>query len=488
MTPEQIKQLQEALPDQPAKKAPAVSKQLVDLALTRFSFVRGTDGQPYAVCEDNPLVRPLRGEDSFRRYLASWQYSETGNVPSQGALADALLVLEGTADDTDPVEVYQRVAPLAQGGVLIDLGRRDEQIVEVTAQGWCVRPLQAQDPLVKRSPTLGVMAIPMRGGTLEPLWSVLNVREADRPLLIAWMVAAFLIGVAQPLLLLRGEQGTGKTTAAKMMMTLLDPGAGGLAAPPRNEQDWAVTAADRTVVGLDNLSTILPWQSDAFCRAVTGDQVVARQLYTNGGRFISRIQCALVITSIDPGAIKGDLAERLMPIELERITTGRLREEDMLQEFQAALPMALGAILDLVVVALDLMPQIGAPAEGWPRMADFATVMAALDQVGGTNALTTYIQVVKDTQADVAAGDPLVDRVLWLLAGDTVWRGSASELLMALDVDDKPAAYRKGFMTAKELSSSLRTLAPVMRTVGVDVTFGKSGSKRWIRLARVTPE
>ncbi len=56
MTPEQHNELQEALPEQPAKKAPAVAKQLVDLALSRFTFLRGTDGQAYAVCEGNPLV------------------------------------------------------------------------------------------------------------------------------------------------------------------------------------------------------------------------------------------------------------------------------------------------------------------------------------------------------------------------------------------------------------------------------------------------
>ena len=120
-------------------------------------------------------------------------------------------------------------------------------------------------------------------------------------------------------------------------------------------------------------------------------------------------------------------------------------------------------------------------------MVDFATVLAALDQDGGTDALATYIQVTKDTQADVAVGDPLADRVLNLSAETPGWRGTPSQLLSALNVDDN-AEFRKGYKTARELSSNLRRLVPALRTLGVEVTFGKSGSQRWIRLDRVTPE
>ncbi len=83
--------------------------------------------------------------------------------------------------------------------------------------------------------------------------------------------------------------------------------------------------------------------------------------------------------------------------------------------------------------------------------------------------------------------DPLADRVLNLFAETPGWRGTPSQLLSALNVDDN-AEFRKGYKTARELSSNLRRLVPALRTLGVEVTFGKSGSQRWIRLDRVTPE
>jgi len=67
------------------------------------------------------------------------------------------------------------------------------------------------------------------------------------------------------------------------------------------------------------------------------------------------------------------------------------------------------------------------------------------------------------------------------------WRGTPSQLLKALNYDDN-AEFRKVYKSARELSSSLRRLVPALRTSGVEVTFGKSGSQRWIRLTGSTPE
>ncbi len=50
---------------------------------------------------------------------------------------------------------------------------------------------------------------PVTGGDLAELWSLVNVAERYRPVL----TAALMPAMPHPVLLLSGEQGTGKSTA-----------------------------------------------------------------------------------------------------------------------------------------------------------------------------------------------------------------------------------------------------------------------------------
>jgi Mg-chelatase subunit ChlI len=58
------------------------------------------------------------------------------------------------------------------------------------------------------------------------------MREEYWPLVLAWLVAALIPEMPHPVLLLRGEQGTAKSTAAKMLTSLLDPCASQLRTAP----------------------------------------------------------------------------------------------------------------------------------------------------------------------------------------------------------------------------------------------------------------
>lgn len=83
-------------------------------------------------------------------------------------------------------------------------------------------------------------------------------------------------------------------------------------------------------MALDNVSVIAPWFSDALCRAVTGDAMPRRRLYTDSDAVILRFRRAIVLNGIDLGAMRGDLADRVLLIELERITKEKRREDKRL--------------------------------------------------------------------------------------------------------------------------------------------------------------
>jgi len=142
---------------------------------------------------------------AFSRLAASyrWQY---GGVPSASALADALTTLEGEALDRQPETTHLRVAE-TPNGIVLDLGSQDGRAVVVTASGW--RIVEHAPVLFRRSVLTGELPTPERGGDVEELRGTLNVSNESWPLVLGWLVAAFVPACPHAILLLSGEMGTG---------------------------------------------------------------------------------------------------------------------------------------------------------------------------------------------------------------------------------------------------------------------------------------
>ena len=160
--------------------------------------------------------------------------------------------------------------------------------------------------------------------------------------------------------------------------------------PPRDQDSWVTAAAGSWVVGLDNLSDIPAWLSDSICRAVTGDGDVRRRLYTDADLAVFAFRRCIVFNGIDLGGLRGDLADRLVPIHLRRIPdTERLDEESLWPAWTDAHPRILGALLNLAAAVTRTLPTITLDAR--PRMADFARIVAAVDTVLGTAGHAHYL-------------------------------------------------------------------------------------------------
>jgi hypothetical protein len=59
-------------------------------------------------------------------------------------------------------------------------------------------------------------------------------------------------------------QGSAKSTAAQMIVDLIDPSPAPLRSAPRDMKQWAVTASASWAVALDNISAIPGWLSDTL--------------------------------------------------------------------------------------------------------------------------------------------------------------------------------------------------------------------------------
>jgi predicted DNA-binding transcriptional regulator AlpA len=309
-----------------AGRADAVASQLVAMAEQTYRVTQGGDGKAYAVERAGPMIAlPMRGRDGLRARLARRYYTEHRATPAGAALTDALTVLEGAAAETDPEPVALRVAATAAGALVLDLGTADGRTVVTDLTGWTVEP--RAPVLFRRSALTAPLPTPRRGGDLDVLRRLVNVSDPGWQLLVGWLVAALIPDIPHPILALTGEQGTAKSTAARLLVSLIDPSPAPLRSPPRDIRQWAVTASASWTVALDNVSTVPAWLSDTLCKAVTGDGIVDRALYSDDDVAVLSFRRCLLMTSIDAGQLAGDLAERLLPIDLDRLHPDQRRTD-----------------------------------------------------------------------------------------------------------------------------------------------------------------
>lgn len=474
----------------------SVADQIIAMADARYEFGCSVAGDLYAVPKDGPrIARLLRGgRISLRAELARTYYGLRGKAASSSALADAMLAIEGRAQAEDPVPLHLRVAPLGkrpEDGLVLDLGRADGLVVTITRNGWKVAPAAKGQPLFRRSQLTQPLPVPVGGGSLKELRKLLNVTDESWPLMVSWLVSGLVPGIPHPLLFLSGEQGTAKSTATKMLVQLLDPSAAPARSTPKDPDDWATAAVGSWVVGLDNLSRIPEWLSDAMCRAATGDANVKRTLYSDSDVTVQEFRRVLIVNGIDVGTLRGDLADRMIPVHLDRITQRRT-ETALWEAYDEAHPRILGALLDLLVATLNKLPAIRDAADRGeiplPRMADYGLIMAALDEVYGVpekSILRDYLQQRTELAEEVVESNQVATQLLQFMKrmparpadGLQFWEGLTAELLDEL-TSQIGMTNDKWPRTPGALSGRITRVASDLAKLGVDITRTKSNGKR----------
>ena len=164
---------------------------------------------------------PVRGV-RFRAWLRRHYYQATGLAPSADYVNSTLNLLEARAQFDGPErELHLRVAE-HDGHIYLDLADEHWHAVEIRADGWCV---VCRSPVRFRRPVgLLPLPLPQRGGSLEPLASLLNLSNRnDFVLVVAWLVAALRPSGPYPMLAISGEQGSAKTVLSKMLRATRRP-------------------------------------------------------------------------------------------------------------------------------------------------------------------------------------------------------------------------------------------------------------------------
>ncbi len=409
--------------------------------------------------------------------------AETKGAPSGTSVTDACAQLEAEAlFDGEELDVHLRVAEQDKT-IYIDLGDDDWRCIAITRAGWTV--LDQHPVRFRRSGSMTALAEPVRGGTVDLLRPFVNVKdEAVWKLVVGFLVAALRPGASCPLLVLHGEQGSAKSTAARIVRSLVDPNASPLRSSPSNNDDLMVGASAGHIVAYDNLSHLEPWLSDAICRLVTGGGLSKRELYTDSDEHVLDCKRPVIINGIEELATRSDLLDRSLMVELPVISeTDRMDEKAFWERFDAAAPKILGALCDAVACALQRLDSV--KLERTPRMADFAKwVTAAEPALGWKHGSFIEAYSANRVQSnDIAIESASIGPYICAIA-DKGFEGTPAELLAKVTSLAGEAAKSKSFpKSAQALTTSLKRLGPNLRRRGY-IYERSTGRPRIIRLER----
>ena len=454
------------------KGRPSQRDKLIACASTADLW-HDADGSGYATLAVGEHVEHyLLRSKGFRLWLGYRYYTTYKGATGAQPMQDALATLEAKArfegeEHTPAVRIAHH-----GGNIYLDLADDDWQAIEITPRGWSVTTFAPVRFVRPRG--LRPLPAPQSHGTLEDLEKFLNVRtEGDLKLVLGWLVMAFNPRGPYPILVLNGEQGSAKSTAARLLRSIVDPSQAPLRSPPREERDLLVAARNSWVIAFDNLSGIKEWLADALCRIATGGGSSARQLYTDSEEVIFEAMRPVVLNGIPDLATRPDLADRAIILKLPTIDETKRRTETKLwAEFDEASGRILGFLLDAVSTALRRRDEVQITLI--PRMGDFCIWSEAAAPAFGWHP-GEFTAAYQDNRADaisiVVTADVVAETILVMIDEVKEWQGAASELLDKLNsrVSDQIKRSDQWPKAPNALSNRLRRAAPGLRAMGLEV-------------------
>src|SRR5579864_1813853 len=417
---------------------------------------------------------PIRAR-AFQLFLLRIYYLETGESPGGQAIRAAAELFEARAlFDGAECPVHLRVAEHA-GRLYLDLCDRAWRAVEIDDAGWRV----VDRPPAKFRRTRGAQPLPEpeRDGSLEELRPFFNVDHHGWILIRAFLVAALRPGFSLPILVAKGEQGAGKSTACRVISSLIDPRTSALRGVPREVRDLTAAARNSWLVCFDNLSRLPEDLADAACRLATGGGFGGRQLYSDHDEAIFDATRPLVFNAIpELGTARPDFLDRALIVEFQSIQPEIRRDEaEFWKEFAERQPRILGALLDAAVAGLRNLPQVRLDRP--PRLADFAVWVSACEEALGMQPG----EAMAACQLNCAEARDLALEAfpLYLPLAELAregFTGTVAELHTRLDsmVSDAMRRSVRWPKAPNGLGNALRRMATNLRAAGVELQFSRN--------------
>ena len=475
---------------------PSISKQasnaIEELANSDdFHLIRDHEtGECFAYFwrEDHTEVHQVDSED-FKSYVEHYLFQKIKNMPSRNIMDNSIGALKAKAKfgplSDNTYSFNQRVG--RNGDTLyLFLADKKWNTIEINTNEWNI----VQNPPVIFIKTITSAPLPVPTKYTDDV-SIHDLMRFIMPssyedfiLIVSWLLATLRDEGPYPILVLQGEQGSAKSTAARVLKSLIDPSSVGHRFLPRDDRDLMIAAKNSYILSYDNVSKIPDWLSDCFCGLSTGAGFSTRALYTDTDEKLIKASRPIILNGITDFVTRPDLLDRSIIINLPRIDSRKRKTESALwPEFEQAKPKILGALIFAAQYALYNYNKV--KIEESPRMADFYRwAIAATDGLPWDAKLfmQAYKNNIGEAKQTALESEPLADLILSLCESESQWSGTATKLLEKLQslATDKSILPKN----AASLSSQLKRIKPALTAYNIDVEFDRSSNARTIKIAK----
>jgi hypothetical protein len=281
------------------------------------------------------------------------------------------------------VELSIRIASLPSVGSRLDLADDRHRCVVIDPSGWRIEEIG--HPVFDARRHMLALPEPEREGGWErigALWNFINLAPSepgeDPELLAISLLVQFLLFPSEPkpVAVLTGDEGAGKSSAARRFGSLIDPSLVPLVRPPEDEDALLNLARNHAVINIDNVSFIKHELSDDLARLSTGIGLAKRRLFTDNDEVVGSAKPLLVMNGITASPSAADLLRRVVFFPIAAPSVVRSTAE-LDAEWRMAHPKILGGLLDLAVETARVLSG-GTEISAASSMADYVRVGQAV--------------------------------------------------------------------------------------------------------------
>jgi len=404
---------------------------------------------------------PVRSRDFHAWYF--FQFSGRYDyLPTPREFRAVIDHLEARAEHYDAncrrLPVFRRVGRLGARGlpsqILLDLANPMRDLVEISPDGW--KTTAGPDILFHTSRSTLSIPEPVRSpqapapSPLDTLRSCLNLPSRPAWLrCLAWLLSALRPSGPYPFLIIQGPPSSGKSFAARVLRSMIDPSSAPLTATPSSVRDLITLARLNWVLAFDHISTLSPLLADALCRLSSGLGATFREAPGPAHEPLQQsYKRPILLTVTERWVCPADIAKRALVVTLPPLTSETRSEDSLLSILSPAWPAIVGALCTAVSTALSRMPTLKQPTG--PYADALAWAMAASPALGCTE------EEMQLGFAPPPLPHPIVEAVRNLLEQRKRWTGTATELL---DLLEPSVSLQTPSAASHHLRNSVLTLA-----------------------------